>query len=131
MKNPMFLEQYSKIVGAYLRDELNPMSVCACFVGNLLNNNCAWNTGNPIGCIEKEANGLYTHEEIKQLERTFTYEPDGSAEWFDLSGKILKEEGLYKAMERTLLLLKKIHESKGEVVESYLFEKRQLEPCIV
>jgi len=42
MKTPTFREQYNKIVGAYLRDELKPLNSCACFVGNLLNNTAGW-----------------------------------------------------------------------------------------
>lgn len=39
METPTFKEQYNKIVNAYLKGELNPWDGCACFVGNLLNNN--------------------------------------------------------------------------------------------
>src|SRR6478752_3595352 len=39
---PTFTEQYDKIVGAYLKNELNEMDPCACFIGNLLNNTTGW-----------------------------------------------------------------------------------------
>lgn len=79
MKNPTFREQFiNKIVGAYLGDELNPMSNCACFVGNLLNgcNNwrhLRWNRSNEDGLkvLQDEANNLYTPLEICELECSF------------------------------------------------------------
>lgn len=36
-----------------------------------------------------------------------------------------EEELLFKAMESTLLMLKEIHESKGEIIEDYTFTKRE------
>lgn len=39
---PTFNEQYNKIVTAYMKNELDPFSNCACFVGNLINNRPEW-----------------------------------------------------------------------------------------
>ncbi len=132
MKNITFLEQYNKIVKAYMEDKLNPMSGCACFVGNLLNGSREWQLGTERmnKCIIEEAKGFYTSEEIAKLEQEFMFgdERDEGGYWFKTSGEIINEEGLYEAMERTLLMLKKIHERKGEVVENYTFTKRQLKP---
>ncbi len=127
MKNPTFLEQYNKIVNAYLKNELNPMKPCGCFVGNLLNNSREWSLSSIEECVKKEANGFYTVEEIEKLEREFMFGDMNDGRWFSIQGKILDEEALYKSMERTLLMLKEIHESKGEIVESYTFSKRQLQ----
>lgn len=139
---PTFKQQYDKIVGAYLRNELMPFYDCACFVGNLLNNNGDWfdarkttdgtTFGSPIVCIipdqyainnrgaletiQKEGHGLYSIADICSIEQNFlrTY------------NKNKGEDGLFSAMESTLLILRQIHESKGEVVEDYIFEKRTL-----
>ena len=126
----MFKQQFDKIVGAYLRNELNPMHSCACFVGNLLNNNNNWNFGGKTAkdCLLKEANNLYTMDEIKELEHEFMYTPEKPGMyWYDMTGKVLDEQGLYEAMERTLLKLKQLHESKGEIIENYTFPKRELQ----
>jgi len=127
MKNPTFKEQYDKIVTAYLKNELNPMSCRACFVGNLLNNNNAW-AGyglNAEECIQKEVNGFYSVVDIRRLESEFML--TNKHVWYSPNGNILDENYLYDAMERTLLVLKQIHESKGEIVEDYQFTKRELQ----
>lgn len=144
MKTPTFREQYDKIVGAYLRNELKPWDNCACFIGNMLNGKDVWANGRDVeaglyplryrvtgnkwcldvaeNCLLIEAGGFYSINEIVMLENNFLF-----------GGKTLhtfrtgdQEENLYAAMESTLLMLKKIHESKGEIVDDYVFEKRAL-----
>src|SRR5688572_21751003 len=88
-----FRKQYDKIVGAYLRNELQPYNSYACFVGNLLNNNNCWSfartfklTGNHVegmiigdaesrqtafDTVKFEAGDLYSYEEILALESIF------------------------------------------------------------
>lgn len=155
-RKPTFREQYDKIVGAYLRDELDPWSACGCFVGNLLNNAVHW-TGCKIGItiapaaylplgvktmqargcqiVLEESGGLYTPIEIIELEDNFLYSQGRLVSKRGLhimlptkgnNSSNIQEHKLFKAMESTLLMLKRIHESKGEVVEDYSFSKREL-----
>lgn len=139
---PTFKQQYDKIVGAYLRNELDPHNGCACFVGNLLNKNREWEKirvpyagshyldthfksrlvperqNYMIGeaCVKSLSNNLYSAEDVRQLEQNF----------LQIFNKNMDEESLFSAMESTLLMLRQMHESKGETVEDYIFEKRVL-----
>lgn len=159
MKTPTFREQYDKVVGAYLRNELNPGDACACFIGNLLNKDGNWvdirglksptdyypfklHTGedttkwyyaSSTACIFAQSNGLYNPKDIFDMESNFLE----VSRWFlqardskraDGSYRPVKvgENKLFEAMESTLLMLRKIHESKGEMVEDYSFKPRQL-----
>jgi len=51
--------------------------------------------------------------------------------WADRTHNKNYENDLYEAMERTLLLLKEIHESKGEIVEDYNFQKREFKQEVI
>lgn len=163
---PTFNEQYQKIVSAYYKNKLQPYRGCACFVGNLLNNNKDWenirdfNNGvlislyigeltdikgdryitttgyNAIKTIKNESNNLYNPEDILKLENNFIDIITKSNEKNRYNKRTelginedynYTEESLYKAMESTLLLLRQIHESKGEVIQDYNFTKRKLE----
>lgn len=142
-KTPTFQEQYNKITSAYYKDELKPMNGCACFVGNLLNNNGAWegtrcyleNRLNDMELprakhgryqISIESGGLYTPEDILLMEHNFLRKCfDTNLNMFRQSG-IATEERLFEAMVSTLELLRKLHESKGEVVKDYHFTKREI-----
>lgn len=145
---PTFRQQYDKIVGAYLRNELRPSRCEACFVGNLLNGVDRWASGRDVQtgklephnkfftgalmCVEKESSGLYTLQEVADLEQVFLKvlmngRPGYHGEIVD--GKKYRdgyEDRLFKAMEVTLEALKALHEAKGEVVEDYVFSKRVL-----
>lgn len=159
MKRPTFREQFEKIVGAYLHDELNPWSGCGCFIGNLLNRETAWqgirkNTGlgreagfslcNPsdyksigkqyfeiaIACVAKEGCGLYTPQQIIDMENNFLYahgQLKDNTKWMNKFERVENEKRTFAAMESTLLMLKKIHEDSGEMVEDYSFTKRELQ----
>lgn len=144
-----FIESYNKIVNAYLKDELEPLNACACFVGNLLNNSLHWGTtcssenyqylgtfndvkpqrrSYHIDVIRKESNNFYTSDDITRLEYNFlhAYGKASGFSWIKRYKDTRYEEELYRAMESTLLLLKQIHEEKGEIVEDYTFTKREL-----
>lgn len=164
MTQPSFRSQYDKIVGAYLRNELNPSLCEACFVGNLLNGKTKWANGRDVStgkviqkdlttyydlldktrvmadieetkeCLLEEAGGLYTQQEVVTLERTFL-DVLMEGHWTKYNSKYASgildplntyESRLFRAMEVTLEALKVLHESKGEVVEDYVFNKRQL-----
>ena len=148
-----FQEQYNKVVKAYMENELRPMRSSSCFVGNMLNNRCEWihlrkleinNNGkmNLVPVSEEEflngfitdsnremqlasyrrrlnlLKGFYTIDDICKLEQCFL----NAVNWMNTKD----ENKLFSAMEKTLLLLREIHESKGEeinYVES--FKKRE------
>jgi len=67
--------------------------------------------------IDLESDGTYTVKEIIALENCFMNKEPYHGDW---------EEITFKAFEATLLLLRQIHESKGEVIKDYAFTKREL-----
>jgi hypothetical protein len=141
MKTPKFEEQYQKIVSAYYKNELRPMNSCACFIGNMFNNNRLWSNIRTVcigvdgfivndegllyseskSFIEIESNHLYTPQEIVDLENNFL-----KTSYPDRKSSDYTEESLFEAMQSTLEMLRKIHESKGEIIKDYSFIKREL-----
>jgi hypothetical protein len=136
MKNPTYEQQFDKITRAYIANELNPYEVCGCFVGILLNGNDDWICGRDLShgvitcnrsgveyatmCIQDEANGFYTLQEVLDLEKNFM------ALLTNVHSRHY-EDCLFIAMESTLEMLKQIHISKGEVIDEVpVFEKRKL-----
>lgn len=136
-----FQEQYDKMLKAYINDEIHGGSCEKCFVGNLLNKNEDWayvrkiiicnpfksvlapsSTFFHIGkkLIEIESDNTYTPEEIVALENCFMNKH------IHQRGDDDYEYLIFKAFEATLLLLRQIHESKGEVIKDYTFTKREL-----
>lgn len=132
-----YAEQYSKIVGAYLRNELDPYNQCACFIGNLLGDDkwssarrcpaANWRVPNVVvlvdesrsaeygkNFISKASMGLYNAYDIAVLEQNF----------LQIYNTEFSENSLFLAMESTLLMLKEIHEKLGEVIKPYTFTKR-------
>jgi hypothetical protein len=136
--HPTFQQQFDKITKAYFKNKLQPFNGCACFIGNMLNGNSGWEKGRvfrPHGksraiisfnnVLEKESNLLYNRNDIVELENNFLKVLDYSKEYI-LSKSTYTEENLYKAMESTLVMLRKMHEQKGEIVQDYSFVKREL-----
>lgn len=133
-----FKTQYDKIVGAYMRNKLEPSLSCACFVGNLLNHTYAWAYGRKL--IPKKGEALSTPSPerdgykkaltsiFKESENTYSFEEICRLESNFLSIYRISdpEHSLFLAMESTLLMLREIHEAKGEVIEPYTFTKRVL-----
>jgi hypothetical protein len=135
MNTPTFKQQFDKITIAYFENRLNPMDACACFIGNLLNGKEDWidcrlgMSGSPekfrldlteknaLRTIEIESDGLYSPMDIIEMEWNFLYI------WKD---GLKTEESLFDAMDSTLDMLKKIHESKGEVIGAIELKKREL-----
>lgn len=140
MENPRFIDQYNKIVKAYLRCELSSTKAGACFVGTLMNNCSEWrffryglinphNHEQAVECLTYQANGFYSPEELMGLEDTFM----GWKSPLNESDPPLSdmqapnyEDRLFRAMERALLHLRQIHESKGEIIEDYGVKRRDL-----
>lgn len=125
-----FRTQYEKLIRAYLNNEVQPDDPCACFIGNLLNGNPQWvhlkiydyrepedNLKMAVRMIKRESGNTYTPKEILQIEGAFM-------RIWNRYG--CNEESLFKAFEHGLVLLRKLHESKGEVIEDYSFKKREL-----
>lgn len=142
-----FKKAFDRLTEAYIKDQVNPFDQCACFVGNLLNGK-DWTNINllnstreyenfygfciPIGfrtldhikrVLERECDSFYTPDNVDVLEKLFlkVYHQHGGRRHQDID-----EDALFKAFEVTLDLLKKIHESHGEVVDQYEFKQRQL-----
>lgn len=147
---PTYKQQFDKLTAAYINGEVDPMDCQACFVGNMLNNKNEWGlrllTGlgslhdfspkyihKPVAieCIEKEGEGMYTPDEIVQLENIFlkTIRENGGnlLAWKERypGVRAVDEEALFLAFEKTLDALKQLHISKGEDVEGeFIFVKR-------
>ncbi len=131
-----FREQFDKLVKAYLANQVRPKDPCACFVGNLLNGSTAWTRARAIThdgefrkksvcqktkydvqrSIRLNSDNTYTTNEIYTLEILFM-------KTWAAGGK--NEDSLFEAFEKTLLKLREIHESKGEVIQDYDFQKRE------
>ena len=149
--HPSFKEQFDKLTEAYIAGKVNPFRTCACFVGNLLNGNATWTNlkdfhldlqifstcdipKRTTDIIERskqdlqiEGKGLYTIEDIIKLEENFMlfFMNQGMA-WLGNEVDAEMEECLFQAFYSTLEALRKLHVSKGEVVdETPVFVKRQ------
>lgn len=124
-----FREQFDKLVKAYMNDEVRPQNSCACFIGNLLDGEGCWyvfkdwdlstpqyefDHANEL--INHISDGTYTPKELLRIEGAFM------RIWLK-GGR--NEESLYKAFEHALILLRNLHESKGEVIDDYVFVKRE------
>lgn len=145
-----FREQFDKLVKAYMNDEVDPFHLCRCFVGNLLNGRMDWGyirqrgkylecESNPqwkkriiehvaegCKCVEEESKGTYSAKEIEELENNFMGFFNWSHAYYRSLTDEKKESVLFEAFSDTLQMLKELHESKGEVVEDYVFNKREM-----
>jgi len=142
-KKPTYQEQFNKLTEAYISNKVDPYYGCGCFVGNLLNGKGNWELGremliwhrskeygyqiSPKGLhhtllvLQEECDSLYTPREIFELEKKFL------RCYNSLKDQDGEEEALFKAFETTLDLLKEIHISKGEIIDTIpVFTKRQL-----
>lgn len=149
MEKPTFRQQYDKITSAYLNNELEPYSTCACFIGNLLGST-RWADARTRDFLESKIKpdkhacdwlrevscGMYTGEDITILEHNFLkIIDDNTIESGRIDGNYAfprqrhpnYEEALYLAMVSTLDMLKNIHESKGENVDAPKLKKRVLQ----
>lgn len=144
MKTPTFREQYDKLVKAYMNNEVEAVDCERCFVGNLLGGD-GWTrirdlkfTGRGTrweimphydgfeearNWIFNASNGLYSPQEIVDLENAFM---DSLSDVEGKENAMPEEERMYLKFEKALLKLRQIHESKGEVIEDYVFQKREL-----
>lgn len=136
---PTYETQWQKITSAYVNNTLKPYNECACFIGNLLNGKGAWGMcrdwdfemdahlipGFPgfteaINFIKKESRGLYTPQQIVDMENNF----------LNVYAQYGNEASLYEAMTSTLELLRQIHLANGdETAIEIPLTKRQLQPA--
>lgn len=147
-----FKEAFDRITTAYLNNELHPYDNCACFVGNLLNGDELWSccrynygiAGKVCNVDEEEyqqdihliRGSGYTPSEIMYMENNFlTIIDENTYHSLKKDGYISVgddhpdyENALFLAMDSTLEILKSIHQSKGENVDtSVSFSKRKME----
>jgi hypothetical protein len=144
MNTPTFKEQFDKITRAYFNDELKPLNSCACFIGNIFDKDSRWQWIREFDTTEDNCsrwrgiknerypwmrdaaseyikfffNGFYSCEDIINMESNFL------TIWDAKGGRT--EQSLFEAMDSTLDMLRRIHESKGEIIESYEFKPRNL-----
>jgi len=151
---PTFKQQFDNVMRAYLKNEIIADNPCACFIGNLLNHNSLWcsrdveekdgrnigykehsdhtdGTFKAIQTIEDESDGLYTHQDIMDIEWEFM-KWASKMEYTNRTAFSLErstmtyEDRLYRGIEAALLKLREVHERHGEVIEDYVVQKRVL-----
>lgn len=145
-----YKQQFDKLTEAYIKGEVNPFRVCACFVGNLLDGEDGWADyrdlwmNNEPTCSVPNRKRVeldyYTPRQIVHLEHEFMKvycknHPLSNGRWkmdyedYKKLSDVLDENALFLAFEKTLGVLKDIHEKRGEVIdETPVFEKRELQP---
>lgn len=140
-----YKQQFDKLTEAYANNKVSPYDSCACFVGNMLNGNDKWissREGNTLigfimknleyvnKAIEEEAEGYYTAKEIFDIEFVFMYTiRRGVVDTVNYVHSKNWEDILFEGFEAALELLKEIHISKGEDIDSQFipkFVKREL-----
>jgi len=140
-----FKTQYEKLMKAYVSNRVDPWDCEKCFCGNLLNEIGVWAVGRTIAqitqftgevtgiriiiessqafkntateSIEKESDGTYTLQDICALEYAFLSK---------ILVKKYSEEALFEGFQAALLKLREIHEAKGEIIDDYVFKKRNV-----
>ncbi len=144
---PKFSEQYDKIIRAYFKDDIKPYHAGFCFCGTI-------GINIELSGIDRLvwSNDWYSNEEYNEMEylllstiRNYTigksacsiYGRNNSedSEYLYSSRESIKshenyENALFEGMSSALDALKKIHISKGEIIEETpVFEKRVLQPA--
>lgn len=125
-----FKEAYDKIIEAYFKDEIKPYDIEFCFCGTLAyNGNTVWNFW---------TNDVYSKNELEEMEYVLLKKISdltiGGNDIFQGSPKnrhkVLGhpeyENAVFCGMRAALDVLRKIHESRGEVIEPFEFKKREL-----
>jgi hypothetical protein len=134
---PKFADQYNKIIDAYFKDEIRPMSPSFCFCGTLNDNKNNWCSREPNNKPQ------YSFQEFGEMEAALlealipfgaNRTGVGAGEW---RGSLERskngyEEALFKGMCAALEVLRTIHEEHGEIIDqSPVFKKRELAPVLV
>lgn len=120
MIQPTYKQQFDKITEAYIKGEIRPFDAKFCFCGTLANG-YYWNNDPDYGIndFEQMEEALLRSFEPIGLEYTGLRNAHVAAGGFldDLSKHPLFEEYLFKGMCNALEVLKKIHISRGEVID--------------
>lgn len=128
-----YQEAYDKVIQAYFKDEIKPFKPSFCFCGTLANNTCEWGIGD-------NENLDYNYNEFKKMEyplmeavclgvlgRSWYSEKRVTTREVDsLSLHPNYENAIFKGMCAALEVLKEIHRSRGENVDSPELTKRVL-----
>jgi hypothetical protein len=151
-----YKQQFDRLTRAYINDEVDPYKGCACFIGNLLGKGFSWEVAREfnghgksyvrnieehpwavdgINAIKEASEGMYTPDDIVRMENNFLYIIESQTNYLEKSVIFIEEirthpnyeEALFNAFSSTLDMLKEIHITLGEDVESYTFTKRQLQ----
>lgn len=131
MKRLTYKEAYDKIIEAYFKNEIQPLSASFCFCGTLANNECEWFDIRNSEKIIHGYSGLEYFKIESALLKTMQKEFGGPiCASFDSP---LYEDALFNGMCVALEVLKEIHRSSGENVDEEVvpFTKRNLKPVNV
>ncbi len=105
---PTYFEQREKIIQAYFRDEIKPYERNFCFCGTLCNNTDEW-FGMAMS-FHNDSHG-YRGRDFVQMETVLLME-------VDVEVGPDYEDQLFKGMCAALDVLKEIHRSRGEDVDT-------------
>lgn len=125
MNKLTYKEAYDKIIEAYFKDEIQPLSSIFCFCGNLCNKNPDW------AYSKYDKFFGYSYEDFRSMEKALFNGMDTSfPDWHLYSiNKQSKEyeDSLFAGIVTALETLKKIHIGRGEIInEPITAKKRQL-----
>lgn len=118
MEKLNYKQAYDKIIQAYFKDEIKPMSPMFCFCGTLAGHR-RW------GKYGEGDSGIYNREEYNQMEKALFIKLEGI---YNSPMQIDEdyEEFLFEGMCAALEVLKEIHRSRGENVDEVpVFTKRK------
>lgn len=132
MNELTYKKAYDKIIQAYFRDEIKPMSAEFCFCGTLAPDSM-WGS-----CFRKEKNNYpYSIEEYQRMEEPLLLSIGASksgitgnwaVNWYKLHRIPNYEDKIFKGMCESLEVLKEIHRERGENVDDLPpLTKRQLQ----
>lgn len=135
MTTPTYKQQYDKIIQAYFKDEIKPMSMNFCFCGTLADKV----VDSADGSQEEWESKDYTMPEFLKMEEALMIglkaNKNKNSGWNIFSARTSDadyEERLFEGMCAALEVLKKIHIERGEIIdEDPVFQKRKLQPVTI
>lgn len=113
-----YKQAFDKITEAYIKGEIKPLNSKFCFCGNLCNNDSGWRQDE--GEVRKRKGYQYSREEFERMEWPLL------GVYYDERSNTNIEEYLFRAMCKSLDILKQIHKERGEDVDEEIFTKREL-----
>jgi hypothetical protein len=111
MERLTYKQAYDKIIDAYFKDEIEPYDAKFCFCGTLCDNSVGW-MGNSLTGIHNNF-GSYSGVDYGKMESALFSK-------IDRTGRHMPdyEDALFSGMVAALDVLKEIHRSRGEDVDS-------------